>query len=94
MPSEVVMTCIGKGRMLIGRLGRCICCIRGAERYMLKNKKSWQKAWLRPNIRIEIGETVNFIRSCLLSCQTRDLTFIGTKVNDTELLSRLTERGW
>ena len=41
-----------------------------------------------------IGETVNFMRSCLLSCQTRDLTFIGTKANDTELLSRLTERGW
>lgn len=41
-----------------------------------------------------IGDTVNFMRSCLLSCHTRDQTFIGTKANRTELLGRLTRKGW
>ena len=31
MRSEVIMTCISKGRMLISRLGRRMCCIRGCR---------------------------------------------------------------
>jgi hypothetical protein len=41
-----------------------------------------------------VGDTVNFMRSFLLSCPTRNMSFIGTNANKVGLLSRLMEKGW
>ena len=53
MRSEVVMTCIGKGRMLIGRLGRCIYRMVLSRILHVENLEVLAKTWLGPNIRKE-----------------------------------------